>query len=209
MKNNTTRKNLNFLDFLAQVPWWLYATISGSAYILIEFIAPILERQGSFLNEVHGALGPAFAPVVALALLAPASFSLLRSNRKKNLLDLKDELQAIQALSLKQMEGLLAEAFSRTGYLVIENTPLGTVGGVDLVLRKSANLYFVQFQHWKDREIGVQVVRDMYTRMYDRQASGVIIITSGVFTREVLNFAAGKPIDLIDGRQLVELIGSA
>jgi restriction system protein len=48
----------------------------------------------------------------------------------------------------------------------------------------------------------------MYSLMYDRQASGAIIITSGTFSRDAIRFAADKPIDLIDGGQLMELIGS-
>lgn len=210
MKKNRTGKDLNFLDFLSQVPWWIYVSISSVAYFVLTYIVPLFEQQGSLVNELHVSLGPAFAPVVALALLAPASFSLLNSGRKKKKLhDLQREIQAIQTLSHKQFESLVAEAYDRLGYLVLEHSAFEEDQGVDLVLRKSANLYLVRCRNRQSREIGVEVVRRMYSLMYDRQASGAIIITSGAFSRDALRFAADKPIELLDGRQLVELIGSA
>jgi len=200
---------LNFLEFLSQVPWWAYVSISSVAYFLLTYIVPLFEHQGSLVEELHVSLGPAFAPVVALALLAPASFSLLKSGRKKKKLhDLQREIQAIQTLSHKQFESLVTEAYGRIGYLVLKHNAFEEDQGIDLVLRKSANLYLVQCRNWQSHEISAEVVRRMYSLMYDRQASGAIIITSGIFSRDALRFAADKPIGLIDGRQLVELIGS-
>ena len=116
MKKNRTRKDLNIIEFLSQVPWWFFASVSVLAYILLAFIVPLFEQQGTLINEVHVSLGPAFAPVVALALLAPASFSILSSSRrKKKLHELQRDLQAIQTLSHKQFENLVAEAYGRIG----------------------------------------------------------------------------------------------
>ncbi len=203
------RKDLNIIEFLSQIPWWFYASISGLAYVLLAFIMPLLEQQGSLVNEVHVIFVPAFAPVVALALLAPASFSLLNSGRrKKELHDLQKEIQAIQTLSHKQFENLVAETYSRIGYLVLEHSAFEEDQGIDLVLRKSTNLHLVRCRNWQSHQIDLDIVKQMYSLMYDRQASGTIIITSGTFTREAHRFAANKPIELVDGRQLVELIGS-
>ena len=203
------RKDLNIIEFLSQIPWWFYASISGLAYVLLAFIMPLLEQQGSLVNEVHVSFGPTFAPVVALALLAPASFSLLNSGRrKKKLHDLQKEIQAIQTLSHKQFENLVAETYSRIGYLVLEHSAFEEDQGIDLVLRKSTNLHLVCCRNWQSRQIDLDIIKKMYSLMYDRQASGTIIITSGAFTREAHRFAADKPIELVDGRQLVELIGS-
>jgi len=203
------KKHMNIIEFLSQVPWWFYASISGLAYLLLAFIVPLFEQQGSLLNEFHVSIGSAFAPVVALALLAPASFSLLNSSRKKKKLhDLQKEIHAIQTLSHKQFENLLAETYGRIGYLVLEHNAFEKDQGVDLLLRKSANLYLVRCRNWQSRQIDLDLVKRMYSLMYDRQASGAIIITSGTFSRDAIRFAADKPIDLIDGRQLMELIGS-
>jgi restriction system protein len=44
--------------------------------------------------------------------------------------------------------------------------------------------------------------------MTAKHATGGILITSGIFTQEAKNFAAGKPIDLVDGTQLLQLIAN-
>jgi restriction system protein len=203
------KKHMNIIEFLSQVPWWFYVSISCLAYILLAFIVPLFEQQGSILNELHVSIGSTFAPLIALALLAPASFSLLNSSRKKKKLhDLQKEIQATQTLSRKQFENLVVDTYTRLGYLALEHKTFEGDQGIDLILRKSANLYLVRCRNWQSRQIELDVIKRMYSLMYDRQASGAIIITSGTFSRDAIRFAADKPIDLIDGIQLMELIGS-
>lgn len=54
----------------------------------------------------------------------------------------------------------------------------------------------------------MKVVREMYGLMTAEHAHGAIIITSGMFTQDARNFAAGKSIDLVEGRQLADLVAS-
>jgi restriction system protein len=63
-------------------------------------------------------------------------------------------------------------------------------------------------QHWKTQKLDVRVVREMYGVMTAEGASGAIIITSGLFTQDARNFAEDKPIDLVEGYQLADLIMS-
>ena len=104
---------------------------------------------------------------------------------------------------------MIAEAYRRKGYSVVENYGVGPDGGIDLVLKKAGNLILVQCKRWKTQKVDVRVVREMYGVMTAERASGVIIITSGLFTQEARIFAEGKPIDLVEGHQLVDLIRSA
>ena len=82
----------------------------------------------------------------------------------------------------------------------------GPDGGVDLFLRKDGNTILVQCKQWKAWKVGVRVVRELLGVMTARKAEGGIIATSGVFTQDARRFAAGKPIDLVDGPQLAALI---
>ena len=66
----------------------------------------------------------------------------------------------------------------------------------------------MQCKQWKAWKVGVKVVREAYGVMTARHANSAIIVTSGVFTQEARTFAIGKPIDLIEGHQLAELIHS-
>jgi restriction system protein len=104
---------------------------------------------------------------------------------------------------------LIAEAYRRKGYSVVENNGAGADGGIDLVLTKAGNLFLVQCKHWKTQKVDVRVVREMYGLMTAERASGLIVITSGLFTQEAKTFAEDKPIDLVAGYQVADLISSA
>ena len=48
----------------------------------------------------------------------------------------------------------------------------------------------------------------MYGVMVSKNASKAIVITSGTFTQPAKNFASDKPIELIEGKQLLTLIAN-
>lgn len=91
---------------------------------------------------------------------------------------------------------------------MVENYNIGPDGGIDLVLKKDGNIFLVQCKQWRSYKVDVRVVREMYGVMTAKNAAGVIIITSGLFTQEAKNFAADKPIDLVEGNHVVDLIRS-
>jgi len=111
-------------------------------------------------------------------------------------------------LGWREFEGLVGEAYRRQGYSVSENVSAGPDEGVDLVLKKDSNLVLVQCKQWRSTKVGVNVVREMYGVMTAKHATSAILITSGLFTQEAKNFAADKPIDLVEGNQLARLIAN-
>jgi restriction system protein len=200
------RKDLNIIDFLAQVPWWLYVTLSAICYITLQYVIPHFQTQGVIANEVHVSLGPLLAPVVAVALLSPVTFSFLKSNRRQKLHELRKEIKSIQDLSWPQFKELTAEAYRQTGYLILDSGPYTEDRDIDLVMRKSANLFLLQARYWRNRKIGLREVKKLFSLMHEKQASGVYLLTTGVFTREARRYAVGRPITLVNGIQLVELL---
>ena len=90
--------------------------------------------------------------------------------------------------------------------MVLENPSAGADSGIDLRLRKNGQVTFVQCKHWKSKSVGVKIVRELYGVMTAAKANSCILATFGNFTQEAKNFAKGKPIDLIAGNQLVNLI---
>lgn len=201
------KKDENILDLLSQAPWWVSVLLSASVYIVLKFIVPTINFQNLFFKTLAG-VAPAIAIWLALVLLIPAPISFFNSLRKKKLLDKQKDIDSIKNLSWKEFEELIAEAYRRKGYYVVENYNIGPDGGIDLVLKKNGNLFLVQCKQWRSNKVDVSIVREMFGVMTDRQANGVIIITSGLFTQEARNFASDKPIDLVEGNQVVELIKS-
>jgi restriction system protein len=63
----------------------------------------------------------------------------------------------------------------------------------------------VQCKHWLNRQVPVQRVRELLGVVTAEGAdSGILVATSG-FTRDAIEFAAGKPLQLIDADTLVKL----
>jgi restriction system protein len=202
------KRNDNLVELLSCCPWWVSVSLSASVYVLLRFIVPIIEFERALLRGLTGA-APAMALPLAIALIVPAPIAFYNSLRKKKLLNKQSDLDSIKSLSWKEFEELIAEAYRRKGYSVVENYGCGPDGGIDLVLKKSGNRFLVQCKRWKYQKVDVRVVREMYGLMAAEHASGVIIITSGLFTQEAKLFAENKPIDLVEGHQLVDLIRSA
>ena len=201
------RKDLNIIDFLAQIPWWISVFLSATFYVLLKFIVPYFETQSSLVNEVHVSLGPVFAPVVALAFLSPVTFSLLRFNRRKKLENLKKKSKQFRNSHGRSLRNWWLRLTGQGGYIILENSTFTSDPSVDLVMRKGANLYLVQCRYWQNRKLGKREVKNLFSLMHDKQASGVFLLTTGIFTNEARHYAANRPINLVDGIELVELMG--
>jgi restriction system protein len=124
------------------------------------------------------------------------------------MLDRQSGIESIRALPWKQFEELLGEAYRRQGFTVFENPGKGADGGIDLTLKRGGETYLVQCKHWKTYKVGVRVVREMLGLVTAHGASGAIVVTSGVFTKEAIDFARTQHVELVDGDDLLALVGS-
>lgn len=113
---------------------------------------------------------------------------------------------ALQEMSWQEFEQLVGEAFRLRGYSVQENGGGGADGGVDLVLKKDGEKYFVQCKQWRALRVGVTVIRELYGVMAADGAAGGFVVTCGRFTEEAKAFAKGRNLTLLDGEALEKLI---
>lgn len=198
------RKTPSVIESLIRLPWWISIVVFVFVWVGMRFIIPLL----SFENPVYKSMAKA-APGLSwfsLFFLGTAALSWINAWRKHSLLDEQSGLDSIRKLHWKTFEELLGEAYRRQGYTVEENHGTGPDGGVDLRLHKSGRLILVQAKQWKTFKIGVPVVREMYGLMVDQKAQEVRIVTSGRFTQDARAFAQGKPIELVEGDQLEQMI---
>src|SRR5574337_12961 len=203
------RKDENILALLVQYPWWVSVVLAGSTYVVLRFVIPSLIPPTAS-PVMRGLLGaaPLVAPFLALVLLVPAPLAAIRAWRQRRLLDTHQDLTSIRSLSWREFETLVAEAYRRQGYTVTRIGGDGPDGGVDLVLKKDGNCRIVQCKQWRADKVGVQAVREIFGVMTAQHAQGAVVITSGLFTQEAKTFAHGKPIDLVEGQQLADLVRS-
>lgn len=207
------RKESNF-DLLASMPWPVPMVLGVIGFVGVRYgIGWIMgTSQNVYLAGLGRELsGKAYAPL-AWAVLglcwAAALASYIGAKRRRRLLETQTDLESIRALSWRQFELLVGEAFRRQGYAVQETGLGGADGGIDLTLRKDGKLTLVQCKRWRTQRVDVKVVREMFGLLAHHQASAVKIIAVGSYTPDARRFAEGKPIELISGEALLELVRS-
>jgi len=113
----------------------------------------------------------------------------------------------ITSMSWRDFERLVGEVFRGQGFVVSGFGGQGPDGGVDLGLTKDGRRYLVQCKHWRNRQVGVTVVRELNGVVSAQNAHGGFLVTGGEFTQEAKHFANACGVKLIDGPALEGLIG--
>lgn len=210
---------IDFLDLVAMLPWWGGLGLALASHVLLDRLSvtastPMQTGQmGAFVQQ---ALIAGFAGIgrwlVPLLCLLGAGVSFMRRRKRRMLVGTVTDSSAasvLDGMSWREFELLVGESFRQQGWRVMEQGGAQADGGVDLVLRKDGETFVVQCKQWKAFKVGVGVVRDLYGVMAARGAAGGFVVTSGTFTAEAKNFAAGRNVTLMDGPALFALIQGA
>jgi restriction system protein len=150
--------------------------------------------------------------VLPFLCLLGAGVSFVRRRRRRELASgvaNGNSADALDGMTWREFEMLVGEAFRLQGYRVVEIGGNGPDGGVDLVLTKGTEKFFVQCKQWKAFKVGVEVVRELYGVMAAKGAAGGYVVTSGTFTADAKAFADGRNVKLVDGTRLFGLIKQA
>jgi restriction system protein len=202
-----SRPKDNFRGLLLMAPWWVSAGLAVLAYVGLRWILPAIAGQDKLVQAVTAGLSR-YAPLAALLFGMMAVASALFSAKRRRLVDEQQSLETLRATPWKDFEYLVAEAYRRRGFTVDYSLGKGSDGGVDLVLRKDGRRSLVQCKQWKVFSVGRPVLQQMFGIMTAEGADEAIIVTSGRFTDEAQAFVTGKPIRLLDGPALLELVKS-
>lgn len=187
------RRNEGIVWLLMELPWWVTLVLG---FVLMGISAGAGNPLVVVVFKMFGYLCFAVGGIGAIKML-------IRGSLFASAVD----IESIRAMSWRQFETLVGEAYRRQGYSVEETGGGGADGGIDLILLGKGEKVIIQCKQWKAFKVSVKVVREMYGIMVAEKADRVIIVTSGVYTGEAYGFARGKPIGLVDGKALVRLIG--
>ncbi len=164
---------------------------------------PVLASMGKQFS--NGGLAP-LAWVFMLACWGAALVSYLKQGQRRRLLDEQTGMESLRAIDWRSFEMLVGEAFRRQGYSVKETGLGGPDGGIDIVLTKDGKTILVQCKQWRNRQVNVKVVREMYGLLAHHGAAAVKIVSTGSYTPDAERFAQGKPIELIRGEELLAMV---
>lgn len=207
----------DLFEIVAIFPWWVGVVLALVAYVFLHGVAsspvtaPLQPGQmgqfvGQQLYKTFALFGQYLLPLICLA---GAAASAVGRARRRQLVDgvaKSPSVGALNGMSWQEFELLVGEAFRRKGFAVREIGGGGADGGVDLVLIKDGEKTLVQCKQWKAFKVGVNIVRELYGVMAAQGAAGGYVVTSGQFTREARDFAAGRNISLMDGVALTGFI---
>ena len=157
------------------------------AYVVLTRAVPAILTGDTFapvFTPLFDFLGIAFGGTFLLA-VGPSFFA---AGRKRLLLDRQTSLDSIRSLSWREFEELVAEAYRRDGYRVLENDQPGPDGGVDIRLHRDGEVHLVQCKNWRSRRVGVWVVREVFGVLAAEHPHQAAVVCSGDFTGDTRRF---------------------
>lgn len=198
------RKDEGIFEIFTMLPWWASLVAAAIVYALLKFFlvgmvsSPALKAMALGLQSSAGML--------VIPFYFTAMISAFKQFQRRRLLDIQTGIDSIRAMSWQAFEVMAGEIYRRQKYHVEEHGGAEPDGGIDLLLFKGGRKIIVQCKRWRNTQIGVSLVRELYGIMTAERADGCIFVSSGDYTPDALAFADGKPIELVDGTKLVALV---
>ena len=119
-----------------------------------------------------------------------------------------DQRTNLMDLTPSEFESLITNLFTKMG-LETRQTQASRDGGVDCVAYDPRPIFggkvVIQAKRYKDT-VGVSAVRDLFGTMQNEGASKGILVTTSGYGKAAFDFAAGKPLELLDGANLLALL---
>ena len=201
------RRRTDLWDDLFEALRWLFGVIHPVwciplaacffflPWLWVSYKAPQMQMLGWLIG---------FIPAMVSLVAGVAGWKLRR--QRAAFLQQHLDIDWLNRLTWQDFERQVAEVYRQQGYAVDEIGGGGADGGVDLRLHRDGHTSIVQCKRWRTYKVGVKPVRELFGVMTAEGANRAVFITSGVYTNEALAFAQGRPIELVDGAQLAQML---
>lgn len=199
-----SRRQPPLIKILFILPWWVGVLFGLGGYAAADvFISKVFQHE--FLSH-YAQIYRSLALLWLAICLTVAAASATRSFFIRRKFDQQTSIEDIRKLSWQQFEIIVGEAFRRLGYRVIENGGGGADGGIDLILDREGQRFFVQCKQWKVLKVGVKPIRELAGVMAAKDVRDGFFVTSGTYTSEAREFAEEAGISLVDGDSLERMV---
>jgi len=140
----------------------------------------------------------------------PQHFKKLKTEKKINQVNKwssgRDVLGKLRKLNPNEFENYIADLYFKLGYKT-EKVGGSYDGGVDVIAEKDDIKHYIQCKKHITSKVSVGDVRNFAGALMDKLSQGKgIFITTNIFTTEAVKFAEDKPIELVDGDELLKLV---
>lgn len=176
----------SLFSILSGFPWWLSALVAVLLFGFMQLIFPPL------------------APFVALPFVAVAAYFAYRQLLGKSPVDAGERIAALRDMPWENFSLVISEAYRRQGYAVEASDS----AAFDFTLRRNGRITLVQCRRWKVNQVGAGPLRELHEAIAKYDAFNGVCITAGGFSANAREFAAGKPITLLNDAALAELVGT-
>ncbi|OOG60166.1 restriction endonuclease [Rhodanobacter sp. C03] len=206
------RRRESWIEVVASMPWPVGIVLGLIGNIAIRYGIGWFFKSSTnpFLSAIGKQAAAGSYAAIGWMLLGACWIGALASfvgqRKRRHLLNTQTGLDSIRAMSWREFEMLVGEAFRRQGYTIQETGLGGADGGIDLILRKDGKTTLVQCKQWKTQRVDVKVVREMFGLLAHHGAAAVKIVAVGDYTADAQRFAQGKPIELIHGEALLAMV---
>ncbi len=193
-------------DVCYHLPFWAVPVIAslgafGANRLCWKVIEPFRQQAGESLDHYPFYAGG----IVFLLLILAGTTGWFERRKHKRTLAETNSLERLRALSWREFEHLVAEAYRAAGWQVRTGPGNAADGGIDIEARSpSGARVLIQCKHWKRQKIDVKIVREMLGVLTREGTDKVIVIGTGSFTKDAIQWAEGQPIQLVDGPSLLK-----
>ena len=111
----------------------------------------------------------------------------------------------LKELNDAEFDKLISLLFKQRGYAVSEIEDINSSG--DVVLEMNAQKTIVQYRHWREYEIDAAVLEKLVAEMEEQSIRNGIVVTTGLFTEDAVDFSHKKHLLLINGVDLSLMVG--
>jgi len=141
-------------------------------------------------------------PVLEFSMVDP------RFVKEEDIISGLDNRTNLMDLNPREFESLITNLFEKMGLETRQTRP-SRDGGVDCVAYDPRPIFggkvVIQAKRYKNT-VGVSAVRDLYGTVQNEGASKGILVTTSGYGRSSFEFANGKPLELLDGSNLLYLL---
>ncbi len=183
------------------IPVWTSVPIALLGWVVIYFYWTMKVSAATPVNQFGWLLGALFAGATLAAGYRGLQF---RRNRERFVAD-RINPAVLNQLNDRNFARLLANCYRQDGHSVEELKEAAAERGFDLTLFKDGQKTIVQYRLEKDCKVSLTNVREFFGIQAHEEAARAVLITRGAFSASALSFAAGKPMELIDGAEFAEL----